>query len=221
MSSLTRQQDTALAGGEPAPLRRLLRRAALWACELFVLPAAVASNVARLSTRRDTLFVTSAQWLSLIPGTGGCYLRRAFYRLTLTECADDMYTGFGTFVSHPTARIGRRVYIGSNCTIGTVALGDGVMIGDNVDILSGRHHHRRDTENRLLDAEESAFHGFRVGDHTWIGNRAVIMANIGKRCTVGAGSVVVKDVEDDQTVVGNPARAVARLDASAHTGVRT
>jgi len=36
----------------------------------------------------------------------------------------------------------------------------------------------------------------------------VIMANIGRNCTVGAGSVVMKDVEDNTTVLGNPARKV-------------
>ncbi len=34
------------------------------------------------------------------------------------------------------------------------------------------------------------------------------MANIGTGCVVGAGSVVVKDVDDFYVVAGNPARVI-------------
>ena len=36
------------------------------------------------------------------------------------------------------------------------------------------------------------------------------MANVGKKCIVGAGSVVVSDVEDFSIVVGNPAKLVKK-----------
>ena len=47
-----------------------------------------------------------------------------------------------------------------------------------------------------------------VGDNTYIGTGALIRngINIGNNVIVGMGAVVIKDVEDDSVVVGNPAK---------------
>jgi virginiamycin A acetyltransferase len=71
-----------------------------------------------------------SQALSLLPGHSGAYLRRAFYRGVLPRCGDDSFLCFGTIVSHPTAEIGRGVYVGAYCCLGDVTLKD--------DVLSGR-----------------------------------------------------------------------------------
>lgn len=49
-----------------------------------------------------------------------------------------------------------------------------------------------------------------IGENTWIGAGAVIRDHltIGKNCIIGAGAVVVKDIPDDQIVVGNPAKHI-------------
>jgi maltose O-acetyltransferase len=51
-----------------------------------------------------------------------------------------------------------------------------------------------------------------IGDDCWIGGQAIIFpgVTIGHRCIIGAGSVVTKDVPDDSTVAGNPARVVVQ-----------
>ncbi len=51
-----------------------------------------------------------------------------------------------------------------------------------------------------------------IGDHAWIGGSAVILGgiSIGEGAIVGAGAVVTRDVPDNTTVVGNPARAIKR-----------
>ncbi len=48
----------------------------------------------------------------------------------------------------------------------------------------------------------------KVGECSFIGANSVIKegVKIGKNCIVGAGAVVLKDIEDNTTVVGNPAR---------------
>ena len=58
------------------------------------------------------IFPGWSQAFSLIPGLTGVFLRRAFYRLTLHRCMADAWIGFGTVFSHPSAEIGRSVYIG-------------------------------------------------------------------------------------------------------------
>jgi len=51
-----------------------------------------------------------------------------------------------------------------------------------------------------------------VGEFSFFGANAVIRegVKIGKNVLVGAGSVVIKDVPDNQIVVGNPAKILIR-----------
>jgi serine O-acetyltransferase len=53
--------------------------------------------------------------------------------------------------------------------------------------------------------------GARIGDEVEIGAGAFILNNltIGSRVRIGANAVVVQDVPDDATVVGNPGRVVS------------
>ena len=178
---------------------------------MMVAPLAISWRIYRGWSGRESLFVTFSQLLSLVPGKIGVYLRRGYYIMALQDCADDVHIGFGTCFSHSTVRIAKGVYIGGGCTIGMADIGQRVMIGSNVDILSGRHQHVRDLENQFGDSREGAFEQIRIGEHSWIGNSAVVMAPVGNGCTVGAGSVVVKDIPDGQTVVGNPARSIGSL----------
>ena len=198
-----------MAEGSRLSLRRVARGGVLGAAKLVVLPLALLWWGYRAATGRETLFESLSQAISLVPGRTGSYVRRAFYGLVLAECADDVHIEFGTLLAHPTARFARGVYIGTHCTLGTVAVGEGVMIGSNVDILSSRHQHKREG-GKLLGGEHGTFTEIRIGANSWIGNSAVVMANVGRDCTVGAAAVVVKDVADGQTVVGNPAKAIRR-----------
>ena len=52
-----------------------------------------------------------------------------------------------------------------------------------------------------------------IGRDSWIGGNVSIMAgvNIGKGCTIGAGSVVTRDIPDFSVAVGCPARVVKTL----------
>jgi acetyltransferase-like isoleucine patch superfamily enzyme len=150
-------------------------------------------------------FVAGSEFLSLVPGKSGIYLRRAFYRMCLESCSSDCHIGFGTTVAHPEARIGKRVYIGNRCMIGMVRIDDDVVIGSNVDILSGRHQHSFDDPRRPIQEQGGSFRQIRLGRNSWVGNRSIIMADVGSDCVIGAGSVVVKAVPAGSVAVGNPA----------------
>jgi maltose O-acetyltransferase len=47
-----------------------------------------------------------------------------------------------------------------------------------------------------------------IGPDCWIGSSAIVMANVGSGTTIGAGSVVVKDIPAGVVAAGNPARII-------------
>ncbi len=151
-----------------------------------------------------------SQFLSLFPGLWGCYLRKGFYVFSLKRCSWGCYIGFGSIFSHSTCEIGRYVYIGTNCTIGDVSLSDYVTIGSNVDIMNGGKQHYIENIEIPVQKQGGEYPKVYIGEDVWIGNSSVIMANIGKKSIIGAGSVVVKDIEEYSIAVGNPASIVKK-----------
>jgi len=102
---------------------------------------------------------------------------------------------------HPGAQIGRRLFIdhGMGVVIGeTAVVGDDVTLYQDVTLGgTGKEHGKRHPT---------------IGDSVVIGGGAKILGNItiGKNCRIGAGSVVLRNVPDDSTVVGVPAHIIFR-----------
>jgi Acetyltransferase (isoleucine patch superfamily) len=48
----------------------------------------------------------------------------------------------------------------------------------------------------------------RIGAGTWIGSGAVVMADVGRNCVIGAGAVVTKPIPDRVLAAGVPARVI-------------
>jgi serine O-acetyltransferase len=100
---------------------------------------------------------------------------------------------------HPAARIGRRFFIdhGMGVVIGeTTVVGDDVTIYQQVTLGgTGKRRHKRHPT---------------LEDGVVVGAGAKVLGDItiGKRSQVGSGSVVVKDVPPDCTVVGIPGRII-------------
>jgi len=173
-----------------------------------VLPLFLSTRLLELVVSGDQPFQMAAQLLSLGPGVIGNYLRAAFYRLTLSRCGSDVCIEFGAILNQPTIELGRRVYIGAHCCIGHSVIEDDVVIGSNVDIISGRHQHRFEDLDTPIREQDGRLETIRLGPDCWIGNSAVVMANIGEKSVVGAGSVVSRDVPAKSIVAGNPAVVV-------------
>jgi acetyltransferase-like isoleucine patch superfamily enzyme len=149
-----------------------------------------------------------SQLFSLLPGTIGVYLRRAFYVLVLPACGRNSSISFQTVMSHPTATIGNNVYVGVGCMLGDVSLEDDGLIGSHVSIINGNRQHGIDRLDIPIREQPGQYPRVTIGEDSWIGDRAIVMANVGKHCVVGAGSVVTKPVPDYAIVVGNPARII-------------
>ena len=56
-----------------------------------------------------------------------------------------------------------------------------------------------------------------IGEDCWFGGSVIVLpgVNIGRGCTVGAGSVVTKDIPDFTCVAGNPARFIRKIEPKA------
>ena len=170
---------------------------------LVTWPLAQSASILHKWRGSEALFDTFAKLLSLLPGKVGQYVRASFYIQTLSTCHADVVVAFGAFFSHPTARIGRSVSIGSYSIVGNADIGDRVQIASRVSILSGRHQHG-DT-GQLSEHGALNLEMIDIGEESWLGEGAIVMASVGRRCIVGAGSVVTKPVADGLAVGGNPA----------------
>lgn len=157
---------------------------------------------------KNSAFAASSQFMSLIPGKLGSYLRNSFYHLTMTHCDQGVVIGFGTLFSQVDTEIAHGTYIGPQCNVGSCKIGRDCLFGSGVHILSGKHQHNIDSTDVPIQEQGGVLTKITIGEDTWIGNGAIVMADIGKKCVVAAGSVVVHTVGDNQIVAGNPASVV-------------
>ncbi|QCR31982.1 DapH/DapD/GlmU-related protein [Lysinibacillus sp. SGAir0095] len=111
--------------------------------------------------------------------------------------------------------IGEKVEIGANTCINRGTLDD-TKIGNNVKINNLCHigHNVIVEENVLLGALSSISGSVRVKRNVYIAPAVTILnqLSIGENSFIGAGSVVVKDVEDHVVVVGVPGKITKRLE---------
>ncbi|WP_199302752.1 DapH/DapD/GlmU-related protein [Oscillatoria sp. FACHB-1406] len=84
-------------------------------------------------------------------------------------------------------------------------------MGPNVQIYTATHP--VNPQERLSGKESAA--AIKIGNNVWLGGNVVICpgVTIGDNTTIGAGSVVVKDIPANVVAVGNPCRVIRQLDA--------
>lgn len=106
--------------------------------------------------------------------------------------------------------IGDNSGIGINCQVcGPVKIGDNVMMGPEVVILTKNHKFER-LDIPMLRQGYYPPKPVSIENDVWIGTRAIILpgVTIGKGAIIGAGTVVTKDVPEYSIVCGNPGRVV-------------
>lgn len=177
---------------------------------MFNLPLLVFFYIGGFLNRKDQVFWSLSQALSLIPGVMGNFLRKNFYRRAMTRCDQECAILFGTLFSQADTEIGKGVYIGPNCNIGSCKIENHCTIGSGVHIMSGKKQHEYSDLETPIQEQAGVFEKVVIGEDTWVGNCAVIMASVGKKCIIGAGAVVTKPVEDFSIVAGNPAKLLKK-----------
>jgi len=139
----------------------------------------------------------------------GDYLRREFYRLVLPHCAKSAQICFGTIFSSAAARVGENVYIGAYCIIGNATIERDVLVGSGVHLLSGKHQHGIGDIRQRIREQPRTIERISIGEDTWIGDSATVMANVGRKCVIGAGSVVASEIPECSIAAGNPAKVLS------------
>jgi virginiamycin A acetyltransferase len=175
---------------------------------LAVLPALLLYRLGASAAGPDKAFPGWSQAFSLIPGVTGVYLRRAFYRMTLARCEPDVCITFGTIFSHPGTRVGRGVYTGAYCCVGNVLLEDDVLLSSFVSVMGGGRQHGTGRLDVPIRSQPGVPVEVVIGQGSWVGERAVVMADVGEHCVIGAGAVVTRPVPDFAIAMGVPARVV-------------
>jgi acetyltransferase-like isoleucine patch superfamily enzyme len=189
-------------------MKSVLKHVAVWIAMLVTAPMAACYCLAALILGKQCAFVGWSQAVSLFPGTLGNYLRGAFYRWVLPRCDQGSVVSFGTVFSHPTVEIGRSAYVGVYCCLGDVTLEDDVLVGSHVSITNGCRQHGIERLDIPVREQPGEWPRVTIGRDSWIGDRAVVMADVGRHCVVGAGAVVTKAVPDYAIVAGVPAKII-------------
>ncbi len=156
---------------------------------------------------RDPAIRSKLELLTNYPGVWSIFWYRIANRLyrsgfkvvaRMLMGINQIFTGIDI---HPAATIGRRVFIDH---------GIGVVIGETAEIEDDVTIYQQVTLGGV-----SLSHGKRhptIKEGAVIGAGAKVLGNIvvGKNAKIGANSVVVKDVPDECTAVGIPARVVRK-----------
>ena len=133
---------------------------------------------------------------------------QAFTNLYGCRLGDESHIG-------PFVEIQAGVVVGARCKIQShafictgVELGDGVFVGHGVMFINDKSPRATGADGELATEEDWELQRTVVADGASIGSGATILGGlrIGERALVGAGAVVTRDVPDDATVAGNPAK---------------
>jgi len=134
-------------------------------------------------------------------------LRQGYYRHVLGyKLAKHCCVHMGSFFTGNFIEIGYNIIFNRRCYLDGclgVKIGANCSISPEVYILSMDH-----------DPQHPDFATCggvtTIGDHVWIGSRAIILGGvtIGEGAVIGAGAVVTKDIAPWRIAVGNPAREI-------------
>ena len=189
-------------------MREIAKAIAHGLATIAVIPLLVSFFVRRAFLGPNRALEGSTQTLSLVPGLLGDYLRRAFLAQTIAHCDRSATVQFGTIFSQAGARIEANVYVGPRCHLGLVHLERDVLLAAAVHVPSGGETHGIADLDRPIREQPGTRKIVRIGEGTWIGSAAVVLADVGRHCVIGAGAVVTSPLPDYVIAAGVPARII-------------
>lgn len=108
--------------------------------------------------------------------------------------------------------LGDNVYMNFNCIfldVCKIKVGNNVMFAPGVQVLTAAHPINASKRNEGLEFGKP----ITIEDNCWIGANVLILpgVTIGENSTIGAGSVVNKDIPPNSLAVGNPCKIVKQI----------
>ena len=108
--------------------------------------------------------------------------------------------------------VGENFYMNHNCVIldaAKVEFGDNVFIGPNCSFFTAGHPIEVEKKNKGLEYAKP----IKIGNNVWFGGNVSVLpgVTIGNNITIGAGSVVTKDIPDNVVAYGNPCKIARRI----------
>ena len=139
---------------------------------------------------------------------------RALFSELIGRKVDDSFLLIPPFsmVGGDEIRIGRNVFVNQNCTfhdLGGLDIGDDVMIGPNVSIITTSHP-LEPAQRRAISIGKPIV----IERNVWIATGATIIGGVtvGENAVVAAGSVVTHDVPPNTFVAGVPAKVIRSIE---------
>lgn len=119
------------------------------------------------------------------------------------EIGDECYICYGVTIL---GVAGRKIKIGNN-----------VLFASNIFITNECHGMNPESQVPYMSQPLTGL-DVEIGDGCWLGEKVCVLpgVKIGKKCIIGAGSVVTKSIPDYSIAVGNPARVVKKYDFTSH-----
>lgn len=189
-------------------MSKLLKWSARACAGLAVAPRLATFRISAALLGSDRALEGATQALAKVPGLRGEYMRRAFLARTICRCHPTATVSYGTIFSKVGTTIDENVYVGAGCHLGLVHLERDVLLASGVHIPSGSQTHGTADPDVPIREQPGQLTLVTIGAGTWVGSAAVIMADVGRDCVIGAGSVVTKPIPDRVVAAGVPARVI-------------
>jgi carbonic anhydrase/acetyltransferase-like protein (isoleucine patch superfamily) len=136
----------------------------------------------------------------------GILLRRVWYRKTLKACGRNFTVDWLAVVRTQRSEVGHHCTLGVGNWISWVKLGNDVITGNNVTILSGREQHHFERLDKPIREQGGKKRQVVIGNDVWVGAHTIIMADVSPGTVIGAGSVVTHTYEHNSVLAGVPAK---------------
>ena len=138
---------------------------------------------------------------------------RALFSELIDKTVDDSFALIPPFYATGgrEIRVGRNVFVNQNCTfydLGGLDIGDDVMIGPNVSLITSSHPIEPSQRRDGVIAKPIV-----IERNIWIAAGVTIIGGVtvGENSVIAAGAVVTKNVPPNSLAGGNPARVIRSI----------